>query len=198
MDKEVLSGMLRKFTESFIILLFILFISTGCGGDYDEKQYLSEIDSLKKEMEALKDSIGQNEQMRKEIDYLKEEIEQLKAEKDTNLEASLYSCIVGEADIELTVDIKKENGADRDISFIVLSSNTENQRISGGHSVISYDEVVIPGKGVIGTDDVPEGVKRYRIVFPVRDNYVYYIVAIDKGTGSLWNYEINSGMEGDI
>lgn len=198
MDKEVLSGMLRKFTESFIILLFILFISVGCAGNYDEKQYSAEIDGLKKEMEALKDSIGQNEQMRKEIDYLKEEIEQLKAKKDTNLEASLYSCSVGEADIELIVDVKKENGADRDISFIVLSSDTKNQRISGGYSVFSYDEVVIPGKGVIGTDDVPEDVKRYRIVFPMRDNYVYYIIAIDKKTGSLWNYEINSGMEGDI
>jgi len=63
---------------------------------------------------------------------------------------------------------------------------------------VKYDEVLIPGIGLLGTDDVPKDIKRYQIVFPAREDYFYFVIAIDKKTGALWSYEINSGMHGDI
>jgi uncharacterized cupin superfamily protein len=190
--------MQQKFIRPFIALLFMLFILAGCADGTSEKQYSTEMNDLKKEIDVLKESISKNEQMQMEIDNLKKEIEQLKAKKDETLEASVYSCSINEEDIEVTIDFKKENNLDREISFIVLSGNVKNQRISGEHVVIRYDEVMIPGKGTVGTDDVLENVKRYRIVFPSRTDYVFFIIAFDKNTGSTWSYEINSSMQGDI
>jgi len=189
--------MLKQYTKYIITLLFILFILVGCTNGINGKQPSAEIDALKNEIDFLKKSIDKSVHMQKEIDYLKEEIEQLKDKKNLNLEASVYSCSTNE-DIEVEIDFKKENGLDRKISFIVLSGNIKNQRISGDHVVIRYDEVMIPGKGTVGTDDVPENIKRYRIVFPSRNDYVFFIIAIDENTGNIWNYEINSSMQGDI
>lgn len=190
--------MLQQFTKHFMTLLFILFILVGCTDGTNEKLNSNEIHTLKKEIDILKDSIDKNEQMQLEIDNLKGEIEQLKAKMDVNLEASVYSCSINEEDIKVTIDFKKENELDKEISFIVLSGNINNQCISYNNLVIRYDEVIIPGKGTLGTDDVPQNVKRYYIVFPTRSDYVYQIIAIDKKTGGLWNYEINSSMQGDI
>lgn len=190
--------MARRFVKFLMTLFLILFISTGCTDDINEKQNSIEIDTLKKEIDVLKDSIDRNLQMQVEIDYLKEEIERLKAKHDLNLEASVYSYTINDKDIEVTIDFRIENDVNRDISFFVLSGNIKNQLISGDHVVIGYDEALVPGKGTVGTDDVPENVKRYRIVFPSRNDYVFLIIAVDKNSGSMWNYEINSSMEGDI
>ncbi len=190
--------MQQRIIRSFIALLFMLFILLGCTDGASEKKYSTEMDDLKKEIDVLKESIRKNEQIQKDIDNLKEEIEQLKSKRDETIEASVHSCSINAEDLEVTIDFKKENNLNREISFIVLSGNVKNQSISSNHVVIRYDEVIIPGKGTVGTDDVPENVKRYRIVFPSRTDYVFFIIAFDKNTGSTWTYEINSSMQGDI
>ena len=188
--------MLRKSIKDLWIIALVLLILTGCDGGKSERQYIAEIDSLKKEVEYLKDNLSKNDQMQRELDSLINEVESLKQE--SSLEASVYSQISTDKDIIITIDFKKEaNGADRNIYFIVLSGNLQGQIVSNGSSVAVYDETIIPGKGTLGTDDVPKDVTRYQVSFPTRSDYVFNIIAIEQSTGRLWQREIYNN-DGDI
>ena len=175
--------MVKESVKALKIIVLITFFLVGCNNNTSEKQYLSEIGSLKKEIEELKNNISKNDQMQIEIDNLKDEINSLKNTKESYLEASVYNQSNDDKDIVVIIDFKKDNGIDKDIYFIILSGNLQGQGVANGYSIARYDEIIIPGMGTIATDDVPKDVTRYRISFPTRNKYVFNVIAIEKILG---------------
>ncbi len=189
---------MKESVKALMIIALIMLILVGCDNGAKEKQYMAEIASLKNEIEGLKDKMVKNDQMQIEINNLKDEIELFKNKKESSLEASVYSDSIKDKDVVVTIDFKKdENDIEKNIYFIILSGNLQGQGVANGYSIARYDEIVIPGRGIISTDDVPKDVTRYQVSFPTRNNYVFNIIAIEQDTGRLWQRELYNN-EGDI
>ena len=180
----------------FLMLLLFAFLISGCGNNDNTTRLESRIASLENEIALLKDTnstlmkqYSLIDDLNSSINTLEEKYKEIEAKipsEDDHSSVSLVSLIVQDNDAIALIDFNKDVG---EISFLVFKGEIKNQSLSMDYLVDVYDQVINPGIGVIGTDDVPESVKRYQITFPATEEDVVCIFAFEKSTDRFWRFD---------